>query len=193
MLIDRKRIMIVGSGGAGKSTLARELSEVTGLPVVHLDRYFWRPGWVATPSEERRGRVELLAAADAWIIDGNYGGTPSIRVERCDAILFFDFNRITCLLRAVKRSLLHRSRSRPDLAEGCRERLDWAFLRWIWAYPKSSRARVIEAIEAAGDDVEVLIFKSRRRVRSEMEGLRAVGHNPRLQRTGRALRWPTGR
>ncbi len=72
-----KRVAVVGSGGAGKSTLARELGQRTGIPVIHLDEHFWKPGWVATAAEEWRAVQNDLLAADCWIVDGNYGGTST--------------------------------------------------------------------------------------------------------------------
>ena len=66
-----QRVAIIGSGGAGKSTLARQLGEATGLPVVHLDREYWAPGWVEPPRDEWTRKVALFAAEDAWIMDGN--------------------------------------------------------------------------------------------------------------------------
>jgi adenylate kinase family enzyme len=61
-----RRVAVVGSSGAGKSTFARDLGARTGLPVVHLDRPFWRPGWVETPREEwRRVRAFLRDAGQA--------------------------------------------------------------------------------------------------------------------------------
>ena len=78
-LEDRQRIMVIGSGGAGKSTFARQLAALTGLPVIHLDRHYWRPRWERTPTEEWNGIVQDLAAGAAWIIDGNYTNSLPLR------------------------------------------------------------------------------------------------------------------
>ena len=102
-LRERRRILVVGSGGAGKSTFARRLGELTGLPVVHLDRHFWRPGWNPTPTNEWNETVAQLAAAPEWIMDGNFGGSLAIRGPRCDAVVFFDFPRVLCLWSVLKR------------------------------------------------------------------------------------------
>jgi adenylate kinase family enzyme len=169
-----KRIMIVGSGGAGKTTLAIKLGEITGLPVVHLDRHNWKPGWVSTPEDEWKEIVTRLVAADEWIIDGNYGGTLGIRVRRSDTIIFFDFNRIVSLWGAVKRFLFQRGRSRPDMTEGCPERLDLAFLRWIWNYNRTSRPKVLRAIERAPKHVRVITLRNRRDVREFLAEVRSV-------------------
>ena len=70
-----ERIIIIGCGGAGKSTLARKLGEVLDLPVVHLDKLFWKPGWVETTAEEFDALLAMELAKDKWIMDGNFNRT----------------------------------------------------------------------------------------------------------------------
>ena len=79
---EAKRILILGCGGAGKSTLARRLGAATGLPVVHLDGLYWQPGWVAMERAAWRRTVENEIAKDAWIIDGNFGSSLELRLSR---------------------------------------------------------------------------------------------------------------
>lgn len=145
-----ERVAIIGPGGAGKSTLARKLGEVTELPVIHLDREHWRPGWVETPRDEWESRVRELAAAERWIIDGNYGGTMKTRLERADTIVFLDFGRARCLRGAITRRIRYRNQTRPDMSEGCQERLTWQFLKWIWDYPKTKRPGIEGMLAEAG-------------------------------------------
>lgn len=172
MLRSRERIMVIGSGGAGKTSFARQLAELTGLPLIHLDRHHWKPGWEPTPEEEWANVVQSLASGDRWIIDGNYGRTLALRVSRCDAIVFFDFGRFSSLWGAIKRWML--KRPRPDMVEGNPERLDPRFLLWIWNYPKLSRPQVLEAIQKAGPEVEVVTVRNRREVRELLEVPRNV-------------------
>lgn len=142
-----KRVIIIGSGGAGKSTLARRLGHATGIDVIHLDSLFWRPNWTPTPKEEWVEKVAELIDRDSWIIDGNFGGTRELRMAACDTIIWVDTPRSVCLYRALKRVLKYRNRSRPDMADGCNEKLDLDFLRWIWNYPKR-----IPALKAQFDE-----------------------------------------
>lgn len=65
------RILVVGSGGAGKSMLARKLSKILRLPLINLDARYWRPGWVQTGKDERKQIVSELIKRDRWVIDGN--------------------------------------------------------------------------------------------------------------------------
>lgn len=129
-LREARRIAVVGNGGAGKTTFSDRLGALLGLPVVHLDGEFWRPGWVSPPEEEWRARQARLVAEDAWVLDGNYGGTFDLRFARADAVVWLDVPRARCLLGAVGRSW--RNRGRAVQAEGCPERFSLEFYRWIW-------------------------------------------------------------
>src|ERR1051326_8693301 len=88
---------------SGKSVLATRIAAQTGLPLIHLDALFWKPGWVETPRDEWRRTVEELVEGDAWVMDGNYGGTLDLRLAACDTVLFLDFPPIVCLCRVLKR------------------------------------------------------------------------------------------
>lgn len=161
-LRDKKRILIIGSGGAGKSTFARVLAERTGLPLIHLDRHYWRAGWQATPDEQWNTAVAQLAAADAWIMDGNYGASLPIRLRHCDAVVFFDFPRWLCLWGVIRRRFVTGKRTRPDMAPGCPGRLNREFLRWIWNYPRQSRPRITRALQNPGEGVEIIAVSNRK-------------------------------
>ncbi len=153
-----ERVAIVGPGGAGKSTFARSLGEQTGLPVFHLDRFFWKPGWVETPREDWRQRQSALVAADRWIADGNYGGTFDERFVRADTVIIVARPRLACVAAAVARTA--RNHGQPLQAEGCPERFDLAFYRWIWNYERDSRPRLDDALRRH-DHLDIVELKSR--------------------------------
>ena len=158
-----KRVLVIGSGGAGKSTFARRLGEKLGLPVIHLDRVYWRSGWVEPPKEEWRRTVEELCAGGGWVMDGNYSGTLDVRLAACDAVVFLDLPRTVCLFRVVKRALRYRGTSRPDMGEGCREQLDKEFLKfllWVWDYPRRSRPKVLERLEELSGSKQIYRLRS---------------------------------
>lgn len=142
-----RRVLVLGSGGAGKSTFARALGERAGLPVVHLDRHWWRPGWVERSQQEFDADLEGLLACDAWVMDGNYGRTLAARLAVADTAVLLDVPRLTCLRRVLVRALRHRGRSRPDMTEGCPERVSWEFVEWIWTYPARRRPEVLAMLE----------------------------------------------
>ena len=155
-----RRVLIIGSGGAGKSTLAKRIGERLDLPVIHLDALHWSAGWVETPSDTWAERVSTLVAGETWVIDGNYGGTFDIRFRAADAIIFLDLPRWLCLWRVVRRWLRYRGQSRPDMAPGCPERLDLEFARWIWSYPRDRRPDVLRRLEQVGAGTQVFRLRS---------------------------------
>jgi adenylate kinase family enzyme len=159
-----QRILVIGSGGAGKSTVAAKLGEKLGLEVNHLDKFYWRSGWVEPPREEWVQTVTELINRDSWIIDGNYGGTLELRMQRCDTIVFLDLSRVLCVWRILKRNLRYRRGGRPDMAEGCLEKLDPKFVSWIWNYSRRSRPRVVELIRTQASGKRVVWLRSKAEV-----------------------------
>ena len=154
-----ERVLVIGSGGAGKSTLSRRLAEAASLPLVHLDSLYWRPGWTPTPEDEWAAQVSELVRAERWVIDGNYGGTMALRMAAADTVVFLDLPRLTCLRRVVARAIRNRGRTRADMAPGCPEHLSSEFVRWIWSYPSTNRPRVHERLaefERAGGNAVIL-------------------------------------
>ena len=85
-----RRVVVTGLAGSGKSTFAVALAAKTGLPVIHLDLYFWKPGWVAPSETEWREKQRVVLAGDAWIADGNYHETLDLRLERADTLVVLD-------------------------------------------------------------------------------------------------------
>ena len=150
--------MVVGSGGSGKSTFSQMLGKELNLPVYHLDSLYWQPGWSRTPSLQWAGILRELCKREYWIIDGNYTNTLDIRLEACDTVVFLDVNRLTCILRVVKRTFT--SKSRPDMGIGCEERFDLEFIKFLWNYPGTTRPVVIEKLNSIKNSKTVIISKS---------------------------------
>lgn len=126
------KIAILGYSGAGKSTLARTLGERYQLPVLHLDRVQFGPDWVERDRAEANALVRKFMAQPQWVIDGNYTGfEQERRLKESDQIIFMDFSRLNCLLRAFKRYFSFRGKSRPDMADGCNEKMDLEFMWWL--------------------------------------------------------------
>ncbi len=130
------KIAIMGHSGSGKSTLARQLGDKYGLPVLHFDSIHFLPGWVETDRPYKREKVNafLDGHPEGWVIDGNYLQVcADRRFAEADYILYLDFPRRVCLPRAIRRLVMYRGKTRPDMAQGCPEKIDLDFLKWlIW-------------------------------------------------------------
>jgi len=111
-----QRILVDGMMGSGKSTFARSLGARTGLPVIHLDVHYWRPGWVRPSDDEWREQQRALLARDAWVIDGNYNETLPLRLERADTVIYLNTAWWLCAGRAFVRGL---RKPVGTLPEGC--------------------------------------------------------------------------
>jgi adenylate kinase family enzyme len=145
-----QRVLVIGNSGGGKSTLSRRLGEKLGLPVVHLDVLFWKPGWVESDKEEFKVRVAEALSGPAWIADGNFSSSFDVSMARADTIVWIDQPRLLCLIRAIWRALTYRDGGRPDMAEGCREKIDFEFYRYIWDYPRTYHPRLEAAFARYG-------------------------------------------
>lgn len=156
-----KRVMVVGSPGSGKSTFSRKLAEITALPLIHLDKEFWNDGWIETPKEEWVKKQKGILEGVEWIVDGNYGGTMDIRLEKADTVICFKLSRAVCLLSYFKRVITNIHKVRPDMPEGCPEKFDFEFMKYIWNFPKKSGQRNINRIEK-NKDKQIIVFKNRR-------------------------------
>jgi len=166
-----QRVAILGPAGAGKSELARELAARTGLPAVHLDVVFWRPGWTPAPRDEAAAELACAVAEERWILDGNFLGDGDARFERADTVVFLDLPRRTCLRRVLRRLVRDRRHVRADLPAGCREGLDLPLLRWIWRYPRTDRPRVLALLGRLPAGVDVLHIRSPRELQRHLAGV----------------------
>lgn len=167
-----RRINILGSAGSGKSTLAHMLGERLRLPIIHLDRLFWEPGWQRADKAVFRQRVEQAVSGDAWICEGNYASqTFALRMPRAELTVWLDTPRLICALRVARRSM--RTSDRPDLPAGCREgnlKNAVELVRDAWQFNAKQRGRIeaelahwgaVGAITRLGSGDEIADFLSR--------------------------------
>ena len=159
-----KRILVIGCPGSGKSTFSKKLGAVLGLNVVHLDKYFWKAGWVMTSKDEWSKIVLELISKDSWIIDGNYSSMLKQRTDRSDLIIFFDLATYLCLFRIFKRiikSKLHIEK-RDDINENCPEKwFDKEFVKYVLKFNKNIRHLNYEILnEQKSKNKTILIFKN---------------------------------
>jgi adenylate kinase family enzyme len=173
------RVVVVGTSGAGKSTFARRLSSLAGIPHVELDAINWQEDWhslaLDDPKEFRR-RVAHATSAEAWIIDGNYSVARDLTLGRATHLVWLDYSRWLTMRRVVRRSF-DRTISGRELWPGTGNREH--FSRWLrkdhpirWAWNTYDRRQ--RDIAALFDDPALAhIAKHRVRTPDVAEGLLA--------------------
>jgi len=126
------KIMVIGvSAGAGKSTFARRLGELTGIEVTHLDRLYWKLNWIEASPEEFLAAQQQVVQQERWIMEGNYAKTVHIREPHADTVIYLELPLRVCLYRVLKRRVQYHGKTRQDIADGCKEKIDKAFLKFI--------------------------------------------------------------
>ena len=168
-----QRLLILGCGGSGKSTFSRRLAEATGLNLVHLDSFYWKPDWNHTPLPEWEAAVHNMIGKDSWIIDGSYHGTLDLRLQRADAVVFFDLPRLICISRVIKRRLQNLGGSnRLGMPSGCPERIYWKFLKWVWRYPTANKPQVVEKLSRFAEQGKVVVIRNSRQAEALLQEMR---------------------
>ena len=152
-----KRVIIIGCPGSGKSTFARKLQSVTGLPLHHLDLIYWKSDRSIVPREEFLEKLHQIMAQEQWIIDGNYASTMEMRMQACDTVVFLDYPPELCLAGAQER----KGKVRPDLPWVESNDLDDSeFMEYIQKFHELNRPTILSLLEKYSDK-KIIIFHSR--------------------------------
>lgn len=152
--------MIIGPCGAGKSTLSFDLASRLGLPLIHMDKLNWQPGWVDEGNARLRGLLAMEVAKQRWLIEGNYGSSLDLRLARADTVIYLDYPLPLCLWRLGKRIVTGYGRTRPDMADDCPERFDAEFIFYMLRWNRGPRLRTEERLR--GHEHKVIRLKSPR-------------------------------
>jgi adenylate kinase family enzyme len=169
---DAQRILVYGATGSGKSTMARILGGLTGIPVTSVDDICWNPGWVQMPTHDQVAHFDALTQEDSWILDSAYGGWRHLVHERADLVVALDYARVTSLARLLRRTFT-RIVDRQEICNGNRESWRTLFAR---------------------DSLVVWHFTSFRKKRNEMRAWEAAASGPpviRLRRPAHARAFTT--
>lgn len=155
--------------------LARELAGITGMPLIHLDREFFGPGWVKPAREDWLAKIDTLLAGDTWIADGTHADTLDYRLARADGVILLDYSRWVAVKGVFTRLLHRQGRRRSDLAPGCNNRLDRDYATWVvWTYRRITRPAVAEALAQHADHISVVTLRNRRQAARWLDSLRAI-------------------
>lgn len=172
-----KRIALLGPAGAGKSWLGRQLADLLDVPVIHLDRLYWKPGWVATPDVEWQAIQLRELERDSWIADGIQEGMndTTLWLDAADAIVFMDASPLTSIWRVTKRRL--DSTDGPEMPADCKPapfyRAFPRFLNFIWAYRRVVRPEVLADLARREHDQQVAILRNEEDVQRFLAGVKA--------------------
>ena len=170
-----KRIVIFGYSGCGKSTLARQLGEILDIEPTHMDALHWLPNWVESSVEYKTERLKPILEREKWIVDGNYRRVLwKERLDGADTIIFLDFNRFLCLYRVIKRRIMYSGRTRPDMGEGCKEKIDFEFIKWVLWDGRKKKKENYELLDILKNDMNmnVYIFKHPKELEEFLESVR---------------------
>lgn len=178
-----KRIMVIGvSAGVGKSTFARKLGEAIGVDVHHLDRLYWKPGWIEAPVEEFAAAQREIIKQDRWIMEGNYSTTFELREKAADTVIYLELPLAVCLYRVVTRWLKNIGKTRPDMGVDCPEKLDWPFIKFIittyYSRKKKMRDKFL-AWENEEPSKQVILLKNKKAVQSFLQELNSGSSFPK--------------
>lgn len=174
-----KRVLIIGGNGSGKTTMARQLAEITGLPLCYLDTLYWTDNW---QPRERNEFIALLQAElekPKWILDGNMRRTLPQRLPYCDTVIYLDFSGVRCFLGTLKRVIQNHGKSRADMGGNCVERFDkrsWSFIKSTLSFNKKNRAYFYQ-MTAEYPEVNLIVLKNRRQVTDYLKSVRKEEKN----------------
>lgn len=169
-----RRVLVIGMAGSGKSTFSLALSERTGLPVIHLDLHYWKPGWLRPSESEWREKQRHVLAGEAWIADGNYYETLDVPLERAQTVVLLDTPWWICAGRAFRRGLL---KPKGEMPEGCedsvRRRLrdEWGIVGRVWRRRRSDPERARAMLSKHGSHAAMHVLGSRREAKEFLRDL----------------------
>ena len=169
-----KKVLIIGGNGSGKSTMAKELAQITKLPLVHLDTLYWTDGWVPRDREEFLRLLQNQLEKPTWILDGNMRRTLPKRLEYADTVIYLDFSGISCFFGVFKRVFSNYGKTRADMGDNCPEKFDVRTLKFLFgtlSFNKKNRQYFYDCIKSA-NGVTLIVLKRRKEVKRFLEELK---------------------
>lgn len=161
------RILVVGCPGNGKTTFSKALAKQLDIPLIHLDKLFWKSGWQEKSKEEFDAELLEILKTNKWIIDGNYSRTLPLRLERAEIVYFMDYPTRICLWRVLKRVITRHGETRSDMGENCPERFDMEFMKYVWNFRKTQRPKLMQMLKQS-DVKNIYIIQNDRQLEREL-------------------------
>ena len=151
-----RKIIVIGSPGAGKSTFARKLCDETGLPLHYLDAIWHRSDKTNITRDEFDSKLADILKTDEWIVDGNYGRTLEMRLKACDTVFLLDYPSDVCLCGARERV-----RQKRDEMPWFKEDVDEEFRQRIENFPSTQLPKIYQLLEQNKDGKQIYVLHSR--------------------------------
>ncbi|HCB4265016.1 TPA: AAA family ATPase, partial [Listeria monocytogenes] len=148
VLKNKEKVLIIGPNGAGKSTFATELGKHYDFEVCHLDKLFWQENWNAVAKADFEDKVDnIMSSKKKYIIDGDYFFNLEKRLEHADLVIWIKIPLFLCVANIIKRRFKYMTNVRPDVTEGCDEKLNFSFLLYALKYNKRSGKQTKELLD----------------------------------------------
>jgi len=161
------RVLVIGCPGAGKSSFARALRDMSGLPLHYLDRIFHRADRTTASREEFDAALGEILTQPRWIIDGNYLRTLPLRFQRCDTVYAFDLPVDVCLEGALARI----GRPREDMP-WVETSFDPEFRQYILDFPRDQSPVIGDLIAQYRGSRRIVVFRTRAVAQQYLDGMR---------------------
>lgn len=173
MLDNKKyhRIIVLGAGGSGKTTLSKKLSKKLNIELIHLDKEYWLPSWQKPDLNTWKEKVSTLVQKECWIMDGNYIETLDLRLEKADLVIMLDIDSSICTRSIMLRTIKSYFTKRTDLIDGCSDRFNkeyHEFVKWAKAFKKEYFPSLLNLC-LKYKDVDLMIFKTRKNAKKFIE------------------------
>ncbi|MBV1268932.1 AAA family ATPase [Listeria monocytogenes] len=166
VLKNKEKVLIIGPNGAGKSTFATELGKHYDFEVCHLDKLFWQENWNAVAKADFEDKVDnIMSSKKKYIIDGDYFFNLEKRLEHADLVIWIKIPVFLCVANIIKRRFKYMTNVRPDVTEGCDEKLNLSFLLYALKYNKRSGKQTKELLDNVYDK-ELFVIDSYNKLKS---------------------------
>ncbi|EAD3244458.1 ATP-binding cassette domain-containing protein [Listeria monocytogenes] len=166
VLKNKEKVLIIGPNGAGKSTFATELGKHYDFEVCHLDKLFWQENWNAVAKADFEDKVDnIMSSKKKYIIDGDYFFNLEKRLEHADLVIWIKIPLFLGVANIIKRRFKYMTNVRPDVTEGCDEKLNLSFLLYALKYNKRSGKQTKELLDNVYDK-ELFVIDSYKKLKS---------------------------
>lgn len=166
-----KRVLVIGCPGSGKSTFSSRLSKESDIPVIHLDTFYWKPGWISCTDQEFDEILRDLLLQETYIMDGNYSRTIEFRLSFADTVYFFDYSRYLCLYRVLKRRIMNHGKTGEYMGKDCPESINYKFIKSVWNFRKNQRVQIMNVLNEYKGNKDIVIFRKPKEVNNYLKNL----------------------